>query len=50
MEAFWEYVKMKKLQDMENKEIINADEPIRNVNDFLIKGFQGRKDYFRVCE
>jgi chromatin remodeling complex protein RSC6 len=25
LEAFWEYVKLKKLQDMENKEIINAD-------------------------
>lgn len=31
LEAFWEYVKLKKLQDMENKEIINADELIRNV-------------------
>ena len=31
LEAFWEYVKNEKLQDIENKEIINADDRIRNV-------------------
>lgn len=29
LDAFWLYVKAKKLQDVENKEIINADELIR---------------------
>lgn len=32
LEAFWLYVKTKKLQDMENKEVINADDFIRQVN------------------
>jgi chromatin remodeling complex protein RSC6 len=31
LDAFWLYVKSKKLQDMENKEIINSDEFIRQV-------------------
>lgn len=29
LDAFWLYVKLKKLQDVENKEIINSDDLIR---------------------
>ena len=29
LDAFWMYIKTKKLQDVENKEIINSDELIR---------------------
>jgi chromatin remodeling complex protein RSC6 len=31
LDAFWLYIKSKKLQDIENKEIINSDELIRQV-------------------
>lgn len=29
LDAFWLYIKAKKLQDIENKEIINSDELIK---------------------
>lgn len=31
LDAFWQYVKENKLQDIENKEIINCDEKLKNV-------------------
>lgn len=31
LDAFWHYVKENKLQDIENKEIINCDEKLKNV-------------------
>jgi chromatin remodeling complex protein RSC6 len=31
LDALWLYIKVKKLQDVENKEIINSDDHIRHV-------------------
>jgi len=33
LDAFWHYVKENKLQDIENKEIINCDEKLKNVKE-----------------
>lgn len=32
LDAFWHYVKEHKLQDIENKEIINCDDVLKTVN------------------
>lgn len=32
LEALWQYIKIHKLQDHENKETINTDEALKNVN------------------
>jgi hypothetical protein len=37
LDAFWLYIKTKKLQDVENKEIINSDDLIRQVKVFLCR-------------
>lgn len=37
LDAFWQYVKENKLQDIENKEIINCDDKLKNT--FKIEKF-----------
>lgn len=36
LEALWQYIKIHKLQDSENKESINTDENLKNVRDWVI--------------
>lgn len=40
LDAFWLYIKNKKLQDVENKEIINSDDLIRQVLPLLFQAFK----------
>lgn len=37
LDAFWLYVKAKKLQDIENKEVINSDELLRQVRPMIYR-------------